>query len=410
MLTPRDLVPQDHNRRWLAFGNLVSMMGSGASMATLVVFLSVVKNLTLATAASVLSVAGIVGILGAVPVGVLIDKAGPKNVAIVTEVVCFGAVVALVASPDISWLVVALLVRQLSVSANTVARATLMGRFGDAESRVALRAYQRAVTNVGFALGTIVSGVAVGLGTPTALVAVMALDAATFLVGAYATLRLRGAFAHEQLTADKAVGGRFEVVRDWRYLVLALINAAHSLSGVAAGVGISFWVVYSSNLPNWSVSLSYALGTLLVVVLQVRLSRQASTVVGSVASLRSAGLLAGLFCLLLATSGALHGWVMWVPFLIATCVIAISEILGAAGGWTLSYEFATDRALGRYQAVWQLSADGIVKGAGPLIFGAAVGYGAAGLIAVSVGFCVLALSTPSLVAGIGRAGPAGSAA
>ena len=396
------LLPQDHNRRWLALGNLVNMMGTGASLATLVVFLADVKGLSLALAASVLAAAGLMGILGAAPVGVLIDRSGPKSVAVVTELVCALAVLVLLAAPGTVWIIVALTVRQLSVTANTVARATVMGRMGDAEDRVALRAYQRAVTNVGFGAGTVLSAAAVAIGSTEALVAVMCLDAATFGFGALATARLRGTFRPAPRRADEGTGSRSAVLRDWRFVLLALLNAVCSLNGVAASLGISFWVVFASDLPNWAVSASYAINTVLVVLLQVRFSKASSTVHGSATSLRSAGLLAGAFCLLLAFSGALTGWVVWLPFVVATVVITLSEMWQSAAGWTLSYEFADDRLLGKYQAAWHLTNDAVVKALGPLVVGLAVARGAAGFVVLAAAFCLLALVTPAVVSTLER--------
>jgi len=396
------LLPREHNRRWLALGNLVNMTGTGASLATLVVFLADVKGLSLALAASVLAAAGFVGILGAAPVGVLIDRVGAKIVAVVTEVVCALAVLVLLGAPGTVWMVVALTVRQLSVTANTVARATVMGRMGDAEDRVALRAYQRAVTNVGFGAGTLLSAAAVAIGTTEALVTVMCLDAASFLFGAFATARLHGTFPPGPSRDDESPGSRPTVLRDWRYVLLALLNAVCSLNGVAAGLGVSFWVVYASDLPSWAVSVSYAVNTVLVVLLQVRFSQASATVRGSATSLRSAGLLAGVFCVLLAISGELTGWVVWVPFLVAAVVITVSEMWQSAAGWTLSYEFANDRMLGAYQAVWHLTNDAVVKALGPLLVGLAVAQGAAGFGALATAFCVLALATPAVVSALGR--------
>lgn len=64
------------------------------------------------------------------------------------------------------------------------------------------------------------------------------------------------------------------------------------------------------------------------------------------------------------------------------------EILGAAAGWTVSYDLAPERLLGHYQGMWQFLADGSSKVAGPV---------AVGWAALAAGFAALAASSPPLV-------------
>ncbi|GGL05198.1 MFS transporter [Sphaerisporangium melleum] len=384
------LIPEDRVQRWLAVGNLVNMAGTGAALSTLVVFLARAKHLELSQAAALLSVSGLIGVLGAVPLGQLSDRYGPRSVAIGTELTCAAATCALLLAWDVWVCALALTVKHLATSGNTAARATLMGKLVPPERRTALRAYQRSVTNVGFALGALGAGPALASGSTTALYALLAADAVTFCLSAFATARLpqvsRG--AHRRRLAADALSDR-------GYLSMAVLNAAHTLNRAIVSIGVPLWVVYGSPLPHWAVSAAMMLNTSIIVVLQVPLSKQAEDIRGSRRALLIAGLCTAVGCGMFAVGGILSTAAVWPLFVVACLALAFGEILGAAAGWTLSYDLAPDDMLGQYQGVWQLVADGSSKAAGPAVIGWAVAAGALGWSALAAGFTAVSVVSPA---------------
>lgn len=268
-----------------------------------------------------------------------------------------------------------------------------MGGLVPPGGRAALRAYQRSVSNAGFSVGALLSGLALADGSPTALYTLLVLDAATYCFGAYATVRLPGAGR-----GARRRGLAREALVDPGYLTAGLLNAAHTVNRSVVSIGLPLWVVYGTHLPHWAVSAAMIANTLTVVLLQTPLSGRAADLAGCGRSLLWAGGLTGLGCAALALAGGQRpAALVWPLFALACAALAFGEILGAAAGWTVSYDLAPERLLGHYQGMWQFLADGSSKVAGPVAVGGAIAGGPVGWAALAAGFAALAASSPPLV-------------
>jgi len=159
-----------------------------------------------------------------------------------------------------------------------------MGGLVPPGGRAALRAYQRSVSNAGFSVGALLSGLALADGSPTALYTLLVLDAATYCFGAYATVRLPGAGR-----GARRRGLAREVLVDPGYLTAGLLNAAHTVNRSVVSIGLPLWVVYGTHLPHWAVSAAMIANTLTVVLLQTPLSGRAADLAGCGRSLLWAG-------------------------------------------------------------------------------------------------------------------------
>jgi MFS family permease len=387
----RRLLPEAPAERWLALGNLVNMIGAGATLTSLTVYLATDKGLTVGWAGAVLAVAGAIGLTGAIPLGHLGDRRGPRGVAAATEIICAAAIVGLLLARQ-SWLIaVCLGIRQFAISGNGAARGALMGTLVTPERRTALRAYQRSVTNVGFTVGALIAGLAIGSGNATALTAVIAANALTYCFGAYATLRLP--------TVSPQAGRRSrgtEALTDRGFLVGATVNALQSLNRVVVTVGVPLWIVYASPLPTWSVSAAVILNTVTVVALQVFIARYADTLDRARRALTAGGLFTAAACATLILAPAQGTVWNWTVLATASILLVFGEMTGAAAGWTLSYELAPTHALGQYQGLWQTFADVSTRVAGPGLMAALVAA-SGGWGALAAGFAVVSCVTPPLI-------------
>lgn len=386
------LLPKSPAQRWLAAGNFVSMVGTAATLSVLVVFLAETKHLGLGSAAALLSVTGLVGVVGAVPVGQLCDHFGARRVSIIAETVRASATVGILVFGGFRMLSIALIARQLAGSGNGTARSTLMGYLVPAEERAALRAYQRVVTNIGSVFGALLSALVIAIGDAAALYGVLVFDATTFLFAAYATSRLpeAGRRRHASVFA-------IDAVRDPGYLVAGALNAVHSLNAAIISAGIPLWVVYASRLPRWSVSFALVLNTAVVIALQVPLSKYSNSTAGAGRSLSGAGALTAAGCVALAAATPGNVVSAWLMLVVASTLLALGEILGAAAGWTLSYDLAKEHLYGQYQGMWQVLADGSAKAGGPVLVGGVVAAGPVGWTAMAGVFIAAAAATQPVI-------------
>lgn len=135
----------------------------------------------------------------------------------------------------------------------------------------------------------------------------------------------------------------------------------------------------------------------MLVVLQVPLSKRAEDVRRSRRALLTGGLCTAVGCAALALGRTLPTAAVCLLFVVACLTLALGEILGAAAGWTLSYDLAPDELLGQHQGLWQLIADGSSKAAGPAVIGWAVAVGSLGWTAPAGGFALLAVASPAIV-------------
>jgi MFS family permease len=396
---PSRLVPRDRSQRWLAFGNLVNMTGTGATLSALVVFLATVKHLPLTQAAALLTTSGLVGVAGALPLGQFSDRYGARAMAIATELACTAATVLLIVVSGVWLLAVCLAVRQLATSANTAARATLMGRLVPAEELVRLRAYQRSVTNVGFSLGALLSAAAMAAGSPNALRALLALDAATFCFSAAATAKLPRVGS-----GVRRPGLAKDAMSDIGYVSASTLNAVHTLNRSVVSLGIPLWIVYASHLPHWAVAAALILNTVMVIWLQVPVSPHAESVSACRRSLLTAGLLTAVGCAALAAADTVRDELplTWTLLVAACLVLSLGEVLGAAAGWTLSYELANQPLLGQYQGLWQLLSDTASKAAGPAVIGWALASGPIGWTTLATVFALTGAASPPVVSWAAR--------
>jgi len=129
-----------------------------------------------------LSLAGAAGLAGGVVLGDFADRRGTKRVLVATLLVEAGAMTAFAFARSFDVFVVAAVVGAAAESGGRSVRGAVVALIAD-DDKVALRAYLRVVTNVGASIGAGLAGVALGLGSSTALVVVLLVGTAS-LVGA----------------------------------------------------------------------------------------------------------------------------------------------------------------------------------------------------------------------------------
>jgi hypothetical protein len=132
-------------------------------------------------------------------------------------------------------------------------------------------------------------------------------------------------------------------------------------------VGLPLWIVTRKLAPTSLVSILVAINTVLVVVLQVRMTRKSDDAVGSgKVLLQSAWALLG-FALLLSVSVAhlpLRPWSIGALLVVATVLLTFAEMWQSAGQWGLSLALSPAAARSRFLSVFNLGSSALdVSGA-----------------------------------------------
>lgn len=400
--------------RSLTVATLISTVGRGISLTLVVLYLSLVVRLPAEQVALVFAIGAGVGIGASYFGGHLADSLSARWM-LVGGVVLSGLALASVALVTELW--AAIVVESLisaTLGANGSVRSAIIARAFTAESRVTSRAVLRTVTNVGITLGTGVGAIALALGTPEAYRTILVLGGLSYAASALLLLRLpdrvdaprgaaraAGAGAADADAADADAGSDAAAApaagpargpwRDPRYLLFSALAAVFAIQFVVLSVGIPLWVAHDTVAPEYLVSIMIVVNTVLVIALQVPLSRGTHELrrAGTVAAV--AGVLMALACVLYGASGG-TSLVATVVLLVAASVLhALSEVLSQAGAWGLSFELADPRRAGAYQGMFSMTF-AIASMVGPfLITWTAISMGFAGWLILAAMFLAAAL-------------------
>jgi MFS family permease len=381
------LLPADPAQRTWAWATLANTAGNGMFFTVSAIYFTQSVGLSPAQVGIGLTVAGLCGLLAGVPAGHLGDVRGPRNILVGLAVV-EGVGVAAYTLVDgfLGFLLLACVVTTVDRAANAV-RSGFIAALGAPAERVRLRAYLRAVTNVGITIGAPVGGIALAADTRSAYVAVILANALTFAVAAVLIARVP-AVPPNPHAAD---GPRLAVLRDRRFVAVVLVHGVLALQFGLLDVVLPLWVTRHTHAPTWVVAAVLVLNTVTVVLLQVRATRGVATVAAGAGALRRAGLVLAVACLVFAASGAVPAAWAVVLLLAGALVHVVGELLQSAGGWAVSFGLAPEDRQGQYQGMFSTGMAASTMLAPAVLTGLCVTWGWPGWVVVGAVFAVAGL-------------------
>jgi MFS family permease len=398
-------VPTHSLERAYAGLTLIDSVGTGALLPITVLFLVSYRHLDFGGVGLALSAGGLAAVLIAVPAGAAGDRWGHVNMVVWS----FGVRAVLlpayfVVNDAASFTVVAVLQSALSTASAVNVRAILSSRI-DRPRRTLVSAYNRAVYNVGFALGAGIAAAAVLVDTYWAMAAVVWFDALSFAGAGLIAARFLGPRNADAPTV--AVGETQEPVAKWqvstadrlRVLAASLLCGLLNLEKPLLTVAFPAWVATSTTAPDWMGPALLMVSSAYVVLCQVRLSRGTEGITGAIrVSLHSALWLTAACALAIA---AMSTGPVFASILLLAMVMSMTtgEILSAAGNWSLSYALAPHAGQGAFFGVWGMSRQ-IASAFGPVVVLALVAAGPEGWAAMGVIFLLAGLALPRPVRGI----------
>ena len=349
-----------------------------------VIYFTTIVGLSPAQVALAISIAGGISMSFSVPAGHIADRFGPRNIsaiAVAAEgVVMAGLIYVHTYTP---FLLIHIAMGILGVIAQTTRMATI-AKLGGEESRVSLRAYQRAVTNFGISVGTLFAGIGLALNNTTVYKALLLGDALTFILAGLIYFKL----PFVEPTVERGEPFSFEAMKDRVFLGATLSNAFMSLHFVLQSIAIPLWVVRETNAPRWWVSVIMMMNTIAVMLFQVAASKGSATLFGGAKNYRLASYFISIACVLYA---AAHGVSVAIACLVLALGMAshiVGELIGSAGSWSIGFGLADEDHQGQYQGVWGLSW-GLSGTLGPsLVTALVIGMGASGWWILAVMFAI----------------------
>lgn len=347
----RGLLPPTKLERDLTLQSVISAFATGSFLTGTAVFFTQIVGLTGAQVGLGLSGAAAVGLALSWPMGRLTDRVGAKTLWVVSS--------ALEALLYLAWpliggfaafvtmLAVMTLVEMSGRAARNVYRIAVFPR----ETRVRALAYMRAARNVGYTLGAGASGVALGIGSREAIIAIPLLTAALLMLNAVMVLGLPVLAVTPRHESEESAPAP-SAFRNRGFVVLAACNGVLSSNQVLLNVVVPLWLVERTDAPHTLLAWLFGTNTVLAVLLQVRASRIADSVDGALRAVRLSGWAFVLSCLVISVTHETVGWVSIALIWLGHVTITGAELWQSASDWCFTSELSDHRRLGDYQGVW----------------------------------------------------------
>jgi hypothetical protein len=386
--------------RLLVFIGLVDAIGTGLYIAGFAVFFTRSVGLSAIDVGLGLTIANACGLVALTPIGMLADRIGPRAASILLH---YWRGVGFIAFAFVdnftAFLVVSCFVGIPTRAIDPVSQMYVDRHIGK-DLRMRLMSVMRVVYNIGFSVGGLLTTVILVVGTRPAFLVIVLGNGVTFLLAGFLLARV-------PLLADDppdraTARGWPRSLRQGRYLIVTGLNAVLVLNTTVLTLGIPLWVATRTDAPAAVVGPLMVLNTVLVVLLQVRLSRGADTREGGVRALRWASLAFAACMAVLALSGLLNPVGAVIAVVVATVLLTFGELWHFAGRLSVSYALAPRDRQGEYLSVFWLGSAAALMVGPVLVTVGVIEQGAAGWLVLAGVFAVTGLLIGPAVAAAAR--------
>jgi MFS family permease len=347
----RDLVPPPGPVRILAVSGLARTIGFGTMVSIAVLYFTRAVDISPERVGLGMTIAAGCGTVTSVLAGHAADRFGARDTAILLVTVqgvavsCYGLVGGFLP------FVIAVSVVISCHSSAEAARGALVAGIVEPEKRVTTRALLHSITNIGISLGAVAGGIALHVDTRAVYVGMLIGCGVLFAGSGLVYLRLPTV----ERVPRPADGSRWEVLRDRPFVLFIALNTLLVMHDGLTTVVLPLWIAERTDAPVTVYAAILLLNTVMVVLFQVRASRNSSDVAGGVRAMRTSGVLLAGCCALYALAAGQPAWLAVVVLLAGGAVHVFGELLQAAGSWALAFDLAPEHAHGQYQGMFNMS-------------------------------------------------------
>ena len=339
-----------------ARATLINSVGRGIFFALSTLYFTQVLDMPMPLFSMFLTLSAVAGLAGSVLFGMVSDKVdamimyrillGVQGLGLIVYVatsnfICLGVTMAVVSTAD----------RGAAAS-----RGPIIAHISQGGNRVSYRAMLRVVSNVGTAIGSVLSAIPLTIGTRPVFVTLILVNVLTYFIAAIMLRHIRcGVFASTQPRKNRGRG--VVALRDTPFLLVTVANAILYLHDGILTVAPPIWIASAEVIPDSMVSALLLVNTVGVILLQVRFARGTDTLRGAGrAGLRS-GLSLCAACIMLALSKGAALWLAIVLLVVAALMHLCGELWQSASAWSFGFEMSSDDLLGEYQGVLNAGSD-----------------------------------------------------
>ena len=295
------ILPPTKLERDLALQCVLSAFATGSFLTGTAVFFTQIVGLSGAQVGLGMSVAAGVSLALSIPLGRLTDLVGAKPLWVVASLLEAGLYLAWPLIGTFALFVVMLAVLASVETAGRSAREVYRISVFPRETRVRAMAYMRAARNVGYTLGAAAGGIALGIGSREAIVAVPLLTGGLLVLNGL-MISLLPAVQRPVGASNPLEQAGPAALRNPGFVVLAVCNGVLSSNQVLLNVVVPLWLVERTDAPRELLALLFGTNTVLAVLLQVRASRGSETVAGALRAVRWSGWAFVVSCLVISVT------------------------------------------------------------------------------------------------------------
>ena len=349
------ILPPTKLERDLVWQCVLSAFATGTFLTGTAVYFTKIVGLSGAEVGLGMSIAAGVTLLLQLPMGRLADRVGAKPLWALASAVEAALYFAWPLIGGMVGFVLMLSVLAIFETAGRNARNVYRIAVFPRDVRVRALAYMRAARNVGYTLGAGASGVALGIGTDA--VALIPMVTGGLLVLNAVLIASVLPVITRQVPVVEGDDPTTVAPPAWRnpgFVVLSVCNGVLSSNQVLLNVVVPLWLVERTDAPPTLLAWLFGTNTVLAVLLQVRASRVADSVDGSLRAVRWSGWAFIVSCALVAWTHETAGWVSILLIWIGHVTITGAELWQSAADWSFTSELSDHRRLGDYQGVWGL--------------------------------------------------------
>lgn len=346
-------VPETTLERNLAIQCILSAFGTGSFLTGTAVFFTQVVGLTGSQIGLGLSISAAVALLLQMPMGRLADRMGAQRLWVLASAVEAAAYFLWPFIASMAAFVLMLSTLALFESAARNARNVYRLQVFAPAQRVRANAYMRAARNVGYTLGAAAAGIALGLHSHAALVAMPVVTGLLLVVNAVMIkVVLPPVAAPAPARDDDPLHASSAAWRNRGFVTLAACNGVLASNQVLLNVVVPLWLVERTDAPRTLLAWLFGTNTVMAVALQMRASRGSDSVAGSLRATRLAGAAFVVSCAVLAVTHHTMGLVSILLIWLGHVTITGAELWQSAADWGFTAALSDPRRLGDYQGVW----------------------------------------------------------
>ncbi|MCX4847320.1 MFS transporter [Streptomyces sp. NBC_00893] len=406
--------PGGRDARIMLLALAVDRTGSGLWAASSVLYLTFVTHLSAQQIGVLLGVAGVAGIAGSPLAGRLAGRFPVRSLLIGCHLLRLVTLGLVLVCTGFDALLPVIAVTYLGDRAAKTLEMLFATRAAG-ERRAAYQALSRSAANAGYGVGAGIAAIGLAVGTTGAYRVLILGNALSFVVAAVLVWRTGepagGAVevARSGGTAPAARGedepkGEGGGVRErdsarggspWRdrgYLKFVLLDIPMNLDDSILAVGLPLWLVNRTSAPHALVPAFLVINTVLVVVLQLSVSKRAEGPRRAARAVLLYGVLMLACCGFLAVAVRGGAWVAGAVLLAAALLVTLAELMRSVSSWELAVLLAPQDARAAYLGVAGMS-QSIQKSAGPpLLTGVVMAAGPAGWLVLGAAVAGLAVA------------------